>query len=254
MRHEWDFLADESEDAATRRRARDMSLALDGATPGEVIAYGASLFGQRMAMVSSFGADSVVLLHQVAKVDPTIPVLFIDTMLHFAETLDYQKSVAERLGLSNLQRVQADQITIRLADPGDKLHESAPDDCCHLRKTLPLETALLPFSAWITGRKRYQTPDRAGMDVVEADGAGRYKLNPLATWAAADVADYFEAHDLPKHPLIARGFRSIGCQPCTRPTAEDQDPRAGRWSGKNKTECGIHFGSAGVSRRAVLKG
>ena len=216
-----------------------------------IVEQAVSQWGDRLAMVSSFGADSVSLLHIVAQVDPTLPVLFLDTELLFPETLEYQREVAERLGLSDVRVIKIDPVVTRLADPAGDLHQRAPDDCCHLRKTVPLDAALQGFDAWLTGRKRYQTDDRADMALFEAEATGRIKVNPLAQWERGAARAYIEAHGLPKHPLIASGYASVGCAPCTSPVKEGEDERAGRWRGMEKTECGIHFGPDGIVRRSA---
>jgi phosphoadenosine phosphosulfate reductase len=196
----------------------------------------------RAALVSSFGAEAVVLLHMAARIDPAVPVLFVDTEMLFPETLEYQKDVAQRLGLRDLRHVRAGPARIARTDPGGTLHRADPDACCALRKSEPLERALAPFDAWITGRKRFQSGSRADLDPFEAErGAGRIKVNPLAHWTRDEVQAYMAQHDLPRHPLVARGYASVGCAPCTSPVAPGEDPRAGRWRGRDKEECGIHF-------------
>ncbi|MBF9058833.1 phosphoadenylyl-sulfate reductase [Rhodobacterales bacterium HKCCSP123] len=194
-----------------------------------------------VAMVSSFGAESVALLHMVALVDRATPVLFIDTEMLFPETLTYQREVADTLGLRDLRVIRASRTRMAARDPEGLLHQSDPDACCALRKTEPLEHALAPFDAWITGRKRFQSGSRAALEFFEAEGAERIKINPLAHWAREDVADYMVNNRLPRHPLVAKGYPSIGCAPCTTPVAAGEDPRAGRWRGSEKEECGIHF-------------
>ncbi|SEP00698.1 phosphoadenylylsulfate reductase (thioredoxin) [Salinihabitans flavidus] len=205
----------------------------------------------RIALVSSFGAESVVLLHLAAMVDRTLPVLFIDTQMLFAKTLVYQAEVAERLGLSNVQVIRASDAVLRAEDPDGTLHQRDTDACCALRKTRPLQKALRGFDGWITGRKRFQSGSRATLDFFEVeDLTGRIKVNPLAHWAPGDVRAYMEENRLPRHPLLARGYPSIGCAPCTSPVAPGEDPRAGRWRGQSKDECGIHF----VDGKLVRKG
>lgn len=202
----------------------------------------------RLALVSSFGAESVALLHLVAVVDRFTPVLFIDTALLFTETLVYQQELAERLHLGDLRIIRATDSAIAQRDPDGTLRLSDPDSCCALRKTAPLKTALQGFDGWITGRKRFQSQSRATLDFFDLDEAtGLIKLNPLAFWGPGDVAAYMDENRLPRHPLVARGYPSIGCAPCTSPVAPGEDPRAGRWRGKAKQECGIHF----VDGRAV---
>jgi len=202
-----------------------------------------------LPLVSSFGAESVALLHLAAMVDRNIPVIFIDTEMLFAETLVYQQEVAERLGLRNLRILRSDAIEAR--DRDGTLHKSDPDACCSLRKTLPLQAALNGSNGWITGRKRFHAGSRAALDFFEVEPeTSRIKVNPLAHWTAQDVSDYIDENRLPRHPLVAKGYPSIGCAPCTSPVAPGEDARAGRWRGTDKEECGIHF----VNGKAVRTG
>ena len=196
-------------------------------------------FPGRIAVVSSFGAESAVLLHLVAGIDPSTPVLFIDTGRHFPETLAYRDALAARLGLQDVRSIGPSATDIAKLDPDTTRAAWDPDGCCAFRKVAPLARALVPFDAWISGRKRFQASTRAELPAFETDGA-RIKVNPLARWDAAQLADYAAAHELPPHPLVARGYLSIGCAPCTSPVFGDEDPRAGRWQGLEKTECGIH--------------
>ena len=202
----------------------------------------------KIAMVSSFGAEAVALLHMVALIDRHTPVLFLDTGLHFAETLTYQQEIAERLDLRNLRLLRQSDAEIARRDPYGGLRFGDPDACCALRKTAPLNRALRGFDSWITGRKRFQTKGRGTLDFFEADTqSGRIKVNPLVHWRPRDVQDYMEENRLPRHPLVAKGYRSIGCAPCTKPTSASEDARAGRWAGTGKTECGIHLGTRNTS-------
>ncbi|SMP30225.1 phosphoadenylyl-sulfate reductase [Shimia sagamensis] len=196
----------------------------------------------KLALVSSFGAESVVLLHMAAVVDRSIPVIFVDTEMLFTETLVYQQEVAERLHLDNVQIIRASEATLAAEDPDGTLHQFDTDACCSLRKTRPLQKALRGYDGWITGRKRFQSGTRAALDFFEVeDFTGRIKVNPLAHWAPEDVRAYMEENRLPRHPLVAQGYPSIGCAPCTSKVAEGEDPRSGRWRGQEKDECGIHF-------------
>lgn len=196
----------------------------------------------RVALVSSFGAESVVLLHLVSVVAPMTPVLFVDTRLLFAETLQYQRDLAERLDLRDIRVIRAGLPDLAAADPDDSLNGRDTDACCTLRKTEPLDRALAGFDGWITGRKRYQGSTRAALEFFEEEPAtGRIKVNPLAHWGKEDVADYMLNNRLPRHPLVAQGYPSIGCAPCTSAVKPGEDERAGRWRGSDKTECGIHF-------------
>ncbi len=207
----------------------------------------------RVALVSSFGAESVVLLHMVSVLARDLPVLFIDTQMLFPETLRYQAEVAEKLRLTNVQTIRTHLLRVTAADPDDTLHRSDSDACCNLRKSEPLERALKPFDAWITGRKRYQGSTRATVEFFEAEGDLRIKINPLAHWGREDLEDYIVNNGLPLHPLVAKGYPSIGCAPCTSPVAAGEDPRAGRWRGQDKEECGIHFIDGKAVRGPIAK-
>ena len=192
------------------------------------------------ALVSSFGADSVVLLHMTARINPATPVIFLQTEMLFAETLHYQKTVAARLGLTDIRIITPDRAEVFTRDNENLLHLHDPEACCTLRKTEPLEQALSGFGGWITGRKRFQNGARAALSHFEKDGS-RIKINPLAMWTPQEIAAYINRHGLPRHPLVAHGYPSIGCAPCTTRVSLGEDPRAGRWRDTAKTECGIHF-------------
>ncbi|MRU13911.1 phosphoadenylyl-sulfate reductase [Roseovarius sp. A21] len=206
----------------------------------------------QLALVSSFGAESVVLLHMVAVAKPDTPVIFIDTQMLFTETLIYQQEVSERLGLRDVRVIRASDKVLETTDPTQTLHRRDTDACCALRKTVPLQGALQGFDGWITGRKRFQGVTRAALDFFEVEeGTNRLKVNPLAHWTRQDIRTYMEENRLPKHPLVAQGYPSIGCQPCTSPVAPGDDPRAGRWPGQEKTECGIHVVDGKMVRKGV---
>ncbi|MFD2646589.1 phosphoadenylyl-sulfate reductase [Devosia albogilva] len=194
-----------------------------------------------LAIVSSFGADSAVLLHMVSQVDPSLPVYFLETGKHFAETLDYVETLKQHLGLTNVVAIHPASSDIARFDPQGDLWETDPDSCCFIRKTEPLEPVTEMFGGWVTGRKRYQTKERGVLPHFELTSDDRIKVNPLAYFSDADVIEYRQQHNLPEHPLYARGYRSIGCAPCTSIVSEGEDPRAGRWRGLNKKECGIHY-------------
>jgi phosphoadenosine phosphosulfate reductase len=194
----------------------------------------------RIAVVSSFGADSAVLLALVAEIDPATPVLFVDTRQHFAETLAYRDVLTRALGLRDVRSVSASAAELADADPTAELWRYDPDACCGLRKVTPLDRALAPFEAWVTGRKRHQSHARRDLRVLETEG-GKAKVNPLAGWTAAQIEAEMVARDLPRHALSLAGYPSIGCATCTRAVAAGEDPRSGRWFGTGKTECGIHL-------------
>lgn len=197
-------------------------------------------FPGRIALSSSFGADSAVLLHMVSRIDPATPVLFLETGKLFGETLRYRIKLAERLGLSDIRDLRPAPANLQAHDEDGILWRDAPDACCHIRKVVPLNEALDGFDAWINGRKRIQGGLRADIAPVE-DFGGRIKINPLAHWDLRDITAYFDRYDLPRHPLVAAGYGSIGCMPCTARTDAGSDIRDGRWAGRDKTECGIHL-------------
>jgi phosphoadenosine phosphosulfate reductase len=202
-------------------------------------------FPGRIALVSAFGADSALLLALAAEVDPAVPVFFLDTEQHFPETLAYRDRLIGQLGLRDVRVVRPDAREAAREDPDADLWATAPDQCCALRKVRPLERALSGFEAWITGRKRFQGGERRALPLVEIE-SGRIKLNPLAHWSAMEIATAFRARNLPAHPLLARGFLSIGCAPCTQAVIANAGQRSGRWTGQAKTECGIHRRSVAV--------
>ncbi len=205
-----------------------------------------------MALVSSFGAESVVLLHMAAQINPDVPVLFIDTEMLFAETLEYQRDVAAQLGLTDVRVIRAKRETLFEKDNENLLHLHDTDACCALRKTEPLQRALHGFDGWISGRKRVQGGDRQALEYFEIERPlgrlPRAKVNPLAHWDRDDLQGYIKTHNLPRHPLVAKGYPSVGCSPCTTKVKRGEDARAGRWRDQSKTECGIHFGANGAVR------
>jgi len=206
-----------------------LRLALSDALPG------------RVALVSSFGTESALLLDLAAAIDRGIPVIFLDTGKLFPETLAYRDALIDRLGLTDVRVVRPETRDLAAQDPDGGLWRQHADRCCNLRKTLPLQAALDGFDAWVTGRKRFQSAARREVGLFEADDAGRIKVNPLAFWTAEHIAAEFDRRDLPRHPLEAYGFLSVGCTTCTAPVSDGGDRRAGRWPGQAKTECGIHL-------------
>jgi phosphoadenosine phosphosulfate reductase len=194
-----------------------------------------------IALVSSFGSESAVLLHFVAQIDKTVPLIFINTQKIFGETLAYRDALSERLGFVDLRVFRPDPYRLALKDQTSLRWSYDPDGCCDLRKVEPLRRALAPFDAWISGRKAFQGKTRDALPRFEED-EGRLKLNPLADWDKARLDAYFEEHKLPRHPLETQGYPSVGCAPCTSKVLPGEDPRAGRWRGWDKTECGIHTG------------
>lgn len=201
-------------------------------------------YRNRIALVSSFGAESAVLLHMVSTIDVNVPVVFIDTGKHFVETKIYRQTLIKRLGLRDVRTVRPLAADIARLDSTGELHKVDADSCCHIRKSLPLETALGDFDAWISGRKRFHGGERSHLAVMERH-EGRLKVEPLAMFSPDDLAEYMWLYELPQHPLVSMGYSSIGCAPCTAKTSPLDSPRAGRWAGKPKTECGIHWTANG---------
>jgi phosphoadenosine phosphosulfate reductase len=227
-------------DAPDLPAADALDHALREASPAQVIAAALKAIGrEQLALVSSFGTESAALLKVMADVDPSIPVIFLDTGWLFEETLAYRDTLIEKLGLRDVRSIKPAEETLSREDPDRELWFTDPDACCRIRKVEPLARALQPFSGWINGRKRFQGGARAAIPVVEEDGI-RLKFNPFANVSREAIEAIYRNADLPPHPLVASGFLSIGCMPCTSRTSPDEDARSGRWRGRPKTECGIH--------------
>jgi phosphoadenosine phosphosulfate reductase len=229
----------------TASRTTDIDVAaldarLTDASPSEIIRAAIEIVGrEKLALVSSFGTESAALLKFAADVDPAIPVVFLDTGWLFEETLAYRDALIDYLGLTDVRTIHPLTEDVARQDADRELWLTDPDRCCHLRKVEPLTRALSSFDAWLNGRKRFQGRDRAAIPVVERDGA-RLKFNPLANVTAAELKTLYAEAKLPPHPLVASGYASVGCMPCSSRSAPGEDARAGRWRGRAKTECGIH--------------
>ena len=220
--------------------AEELDRALRHASPANIISAALHTVGRdRLAVVSSFGTESAALLKVVADVDLAIPVIFLDTGWLFEETLAYRDTLIKVLGLRDVRSIKPSEEALSREDPERDLWFSNPDACCRIRKVEPLARALKPFDAWINGRKRFQGGLRAEIPVVEQDDT-RLKFNPFAGVSREEIEAIYKLAGLPSHPLVASGFLSVGCMPCTSRTATDEDARAGRWRGRDKTECGIH--------------
>ncbi len=226
--------------------ARDLPAAelldrdLRDASPAQVIAAALKTVGrEHLALVSSFGTESAALLKVMADVDASVPVIFLDTGWLFEETLAYRDTLIAKLGLRDVRSIKPLEETLSREDPDRELWFSDPDACCRIRKVEPLARALKPFNAWINGRKRFQGGSRAAIPVVE-DGGARLKFNPFANVSREAIEAIYAEAKLPPHPLVASGYLSVGCMPCSSRTSPDEDARAGRWRGRAKTECGIH--------------
>jgi phosphoadenosine phosphosulfate reductase len=229
-----------SSQSAVLPPAEELDLALRHALPADIVTAALHTVGRdRLAVVSSFGTESAALLKVIADVDPAIPVIFLDTGWLFEETLAYRDTLIELLGLRDVRSIKPSEEALSRDDPERDLWFSNPDACCRIRKVEPLARALKPFDAWINGRKRFQGGLRAEIAVVEEDGT-RLKFNPFANVSREEIEAIYKLSNLPPHPLAASGFMSVGCMPCTSRTATDEDARAGRWRGRDKTECGIH--------------
>lgn len=225
------------------RELRDLAVAagrdLETADAHRIVEWALAEFGERFCVTSSF-ADAV-LVHLVSQVAPGVDVVFLDTGLHFGETLDVRERVAGRLPVH--VRSVAPPLSVGRQDGeyGPRLWDRDPDECCAMRKVAPLASALEPYDAWATGLRRDESPTRAGTRVVDFDaGRGKVKVAPIARWDQTQVDAYIAANDIPVNTLLHNGYASVGCWPCTRRTASGQDPRVGRWAMFEKTECGIH--------------
>jgi phosphoadenosine phosphosulfate reductase len=226
--------------AAILRSAQTLDHTLRDASPAHVIETALKVVGrEQLALVSSFGTESAALLKVMADVDPAIPVIFLDTGWLFEETLAYRDTLIAALGLRDVRSIKPLDEALSRQDPDRELWFSDPDACCRIRKVEPLARALKPFAAWINGRKRFQGGARAEIPVVEDDGA-RLKFNPFANASREEIEAIYKLAKLPPHPLVASGYLSVGCMPCSSRTAPDEEARAGRWRGRPKTECGIH--------------
>ncbi|KSW15641.1 phosphoadenylyl-sulfate reductase [Cellulomonas sp. B6] len=221
--------------ALAERAGRD----LEGAHPADVLRWGRATFGEDLVLASSMGDE--VLVDLAAKAVPGIDVIFLDTGYHFAETIGTRDYYADFTDVRLRTVLPLRTVAEQDAEHGPRLHERDPDLCCALRKVEPLERGLAPYAAWVTGMRREDAPTRTDLTVVGWDARrGKVKLNPLAAWTADDVDAYVVEHHVVLNPLRELGYTSIGCAPCTRAVAPGEDPRAGRWAGRNKTECGLH--------------
>jgi len=213
--------------------AEELAAVSDGfesAPASAAIRWALDTFGDSLVLAASF--EDIVLIDLVTKVAPSIEVVFLDTEAHFPETLAFVEEVRAHYGLN---------LTVTKPGPEAAAHPCGSEQCCQFRKVEPLRQALAGKRAWLTSLKRSDGATRAEAPIVSWDASfGLVKVNPLATWTDRDITSYLADHDLPVHPLVPRGYLSIGCAPTTRPVAEGEDPRAGRWSGLDKSECGLH--------------
>ena len=220
----------------------------EGAAPHEILAWAWDSFKSAIASTSSFQTQSLPLLHIISQVAPEMPIFFLDTGFHFPETLTFRDQLTERLGLNIVTlkpEAGHDGFKRRYGD----LYRHDPDLCCYINKVEPLKRAQKGIKAWVAGIRRDQTPARRNIPIVSMQADGLYKICPLANWTSRDIFQYIHDHDLPDHPLLSQGYLSIGCAPCTRPVSAGEAERSGRWSGFDKTECGLHVGSSSQAAR-----
>ena len=210
--------------------------------PQEIVAWAVGEFAPRFAITSSFGPESGVLLHMLSRVDPSVPVLFLETGYHFPETIEYKQKITSLLGLTRVIDLSADpkEKAAFVSKHGGVPYEKDPDNCCRINKVEPLERALKNYDAWMSGIRRQQTDFRKSIRIVEEYEGDLYKISPLANFNSRDTWWYLKEHQIPQHPLFEKGYMSVGCWPCTRPIQAGDDERSGRWAGKDKKECGIH--------------
>lgn len=214
---------------------------LENQSPEEIITFATNEFGIRVTLASSFGAEDVALIDMVSKVAPQTPIFYLDTNKHFDETYQTRDRLEERYGLTFIQMLPVLTLDEQAKIHGDELWKNDPNQCCNIRKVEPLTRVLSQYEAWITGIRRDQAPTRANTKKVEWDSKFQLlKFNPLASWTIKDVWNYISENDVPYNPLHDQNYPSIGCSVCTRQVMPGEDPRAGRWSGFTKTECGLH--------------
>jgi phosphoadenosine phosphosulfate reductase len=217
---------------------------LESAQPDQILKWAAETI-DRLAVATSFQSSGLVILHQLLSIRPGLPVLFLETGFHFPETLEFKERIRSMWDLNLVElRGEHGSADAQTKEFGPELYRRDPDRCCAINKVEPLQRALENYDGWISGLRRDQSPMRAGTAIVEAQmlpsGNETLKIHPLATWTKADVHGYIEQHGIPTHPLLERGYASIGCWPCTRAIGDDEAERSGRWDGFGKTECGIH--------------
>lgn len=211
-------------------------------TAQEILAWSANKFGNKIAQASSFGPEDMVLISMLCEIQPGFKVITLDTDFLFKETYELIEKVREKYEIS--LEINRPQITIEEMEKqyGTGLFQRDPALCCKIRKIDPLKKALLPLEAWITGIRRDQTPARANSRKIEYDDIfNLVKINPLADWASDQVWNYIRENKVPYNSLHDKNYSSIGCEPCTQPVKPGEDPRRGRWTGKEKTECGLHL-------------
>jgi len=217
-----------------------LSNEFESKTPQEIIAWAIDIFWPQLAMSSSFQTQSVPLLHMASKINRNLLIFFIDTGYHFWETSIFRENLASEWHLNVLDLYRDSRWDLMVKGNIRNLPVDDPNLCCYIHKVQPMQKAMKDLLAWISGIRRDQTPERARAKILELQEDGLLKINPLLNWTKADVKRYAEEHDLPAHPLFEKGYRSVGCAPCTVAIGVGEDDRAGRWKGHAKTECGLH--------------
>ncbi len=213
---------------------------LNDRSPQEILSWAWATFKNKIAASSSFQSQSVPLLHMIAGTTPKLPVIFLDTGFHFPETLQFRDELQQQFGLNIVDVRPALNPQQLVEKHGEKLYERNPNLCCHFNKVEPMKQAVKGLRAWVTGIRADQTSKRRQLKVVEIQDDGLIKIHPLLNWTKKDVWNYMDIHQLPAHPLLEKGYVSVGCAPCTRPIFAGEDERAGRWANLAKTECGLH--------------
>jgi phosphoadenosine phosphosulfate reductase len=224
----------------TAQQLDQLNKTFETAHPEEILSWAVKTFWPDIAASSSFQTQGVPLLHLLASVKPDLPIIFLDTGYHFPQTLAFRDQLAREWGL-NVQIVRATVSRDSLRQQyGDEPYRHNPDLCCYVNKVEPMKHALKGFRAWISGIRRDQSPARAHTQILEKTPDGTVRIHPMATWTQRDIWQYNHDHNLPEHPLLAAGYLSVGCAPCTRPVYAGEDQRDGRWAGQAKVECGLH--------------
>lgn len=222
------------------QQIEDLSEAFEAKPPQEIIQWAVGAFGDGVVMSSSFQTQSMPLLHMAAGIKPDIRVLFADTGYHFWETLMFRERIAHEWNIRIIDLYRDPRWDVFARQHTRSLPFEDPNLCCYLHKVQPMQKALKDVKAWITGIRRDQTSVRAHARILELQEDGLLKINPLLNWTKADIKRYIEEHNLPSHPLFGKGYRSVGCAPCTIAIGMNDDERAGRWAGRGKVECGLH--------------
>jgi phosphoadenosine phosphosulfate reductase len=212
--------------------------------PKEILLWAWDSFKPSIAVTSSFQTQSLPLLHMISEYVPEMSILFLDTGFHFPETLAFRDLLVQKYKL-NIKNLKTEMGHDGFKNSHGDLYRQNPDLCCFINKVEPLKKAMRDLQAWVSGIRRDQTDARRNIDVITLQPDGLYKICPLASWTRQDIWQYIYDHNLPEHPLLAQGYLSIGCAPCTRQVFHGEDERAGRWPGTEKTECGLHIPTDG---------